>query len=157
MIIPQFKELRPGLVSSRPLHFRPLSNSNPTWHLDLFTSHKRAKCQHICQQLRPPCVERVSKTYSKRGTLRTGAPPCDGLFSDCQTSSRPWGSGADELEVRRQEALAACSAFVDESAPLRLLFKLIGGRRAIAQLIVLVPKPGVRLIGGFSKRASSSR
>jgi len=45
--------------------------------------------------------------------------------------------GADELEVRRQEALAACSAFVDESAPLRLLFKLIGGRRAIAQLIVL--------------------
>ena len=47
------------------------------------------------------------------------------------------GKWADELEVRRQEALAACSAFVDESAPLRLLFKLIGGRRAIAQLIVL--------------------
>ena len=67
------------------------------------------------------------------------------------------GKWADELEVRRQEALAACSAFVDESAPLRLLFKLIGGRRAIAQLIVLAPKPGVRLIGGFSKRASSSR
>ena len=94
--------------------------------------------------------------------LDTGVPPDPGTARRraffgvpdlIQRLGEPWGGGDDELEVRRQETLAACSAFVDESAPLRVLFKVIGGRRAIAEMRVLAPNPGIRLIGGFLEQS----
>ena len=60
-----------------------------------------------------------------------------------------WGNADDKNEVLRQSVVATCAAFVGGSTPSRLLFKNIGGRKAIAEMQILAPNPGVRIVGGF--------
>ena len=62
---------------------------------------------------------------------------------------RPWGDGNDALEIRRQKVLAACSAFVEGKTPVRILFKSLSRKKRVAEMRVLAPKPGVRLVGCF--------
>lgn len=64
---------------------------------------------------------------------------------------RAWGSADDEMEARRQEVRATIESFVSGAAPVSLLFKLIGGRKRVAEMRILSPGPGVRILGGFVK------
>jgi hypothetical protein len=101
---------------------------------------------------------RALRSAHERDLIRIWDPPVRtvrqrsaiyGASDAIQKLERPWGPGDDEDEVRRQVGLAACAAFVSETTPLQLLFKIVGGRNRIAELRVLAPKPGLRLVGGF--------
>lgn len=63
--------------------------------------------------------------------------------------SAPWGDPESDAEEMRQKILATFDQFISDAAPLRLLFKEIGGKKGIAQMRILKPNPGARLIGAF--------
>jgi hypothetical protein len=61
----------------------------------------------------------------------------------------PWGDPDSEIEARRQRVLVTCDAFVAARTSLSLLFKETGGRLGIAEMRILAPGPGFRLVGAF--------
>src|SRR6266545_4645334 len=63
--------------------------------------------------------------------------------------ANPWGDPDSDLEALRQEIMAACDAFVNDTIALRALFDEIGGRLGVAEMKILAPDPGARIIGGF--------
>jgi hypothetical protein len=60
-----------------------------------------------------------------------------------------WDDPNSALERLRAQVHAAFDAFVAGTVTLPMLFKETGGRLMTAEMRILSPKPGVRVLGGF--------
>jgi hypothetical protein len=121
----------------------------------LFTRHVSLFTRHVSTYM--ATHEAAFRSAVEKGSIFAWKPSCRikqerilAVTLDVRNwLSNSWGGDADPLELLRSQTLAVCDRYIDGTAPLLQLFKIVGGRKGVAMMRVLSPSPGVRLIGGF--------